>query len=572
LRAVALLAALVAAAVAAGGANAGLVRLTLDIRGAGSVNASELVGHAIGTDFVNGVCTSTNPDDRVVGKTCFRTAEDIFTPAIKLTASPASPSSNWRFGGWQGCSYKPADDSQCQAIGADFSAVNVHVTVTFDDYRAPVASFSAGPTGLVPTGLATFHFSSDESGSLQCRLDAGAWGGCTSPYSTAVGNGLHAFRIQAIDPSGNVGAEATRSWTVDFPPDTGISGGPTGRTASAAATFTFGSPDPDVAPWSYQCRLDSGAWLDCSSPRAYSGLAEGSHTFEVRARDAVNNIDPTPAVRSWIVDFSPETTIDGGPTGVTASPVATFLFSSVNGDVTGYECRLDAGAWAACSSPHSIAGLLEGSHVFTVRAKDLGSVDPTPAQRTWSVDTVAPVVTIAAGPSGPVGSSETNATFAFLGDEAGVTFRCSLDGAPYSDCVSPVSYFGLAAGTHGFSVQARDAAGNVSTAASRAWTIAAPAPPAPPAGPPPAPQPPPASPPPPRTPVVVVRCVVPKVSGKTLAAARTALKRKKCAVGKVRKAYSGRVKKGRVVAQSVKPGKRLARGAKVGLVVSRGKR
>jgi eukaryotic-like serine/threonine-protein kinase len=63
---------------------------------------------------------------------------------------------------------------------------------------------------------------------------------------------------------------------------------------------------------------------------------------------------------------------------------------------------------------------------------------------------------------------------------------------------------------------------------------------------------------------------VPSVKGKTLAAARAALAKKRCAAGKVALAYSTRVQKGRVIAQSAPAGRSLKRGSKVGLVVSRG--
>ena len=77
--------------------------------------------------------------------------------------------------------------------------------------------------------------------------------------------------------------------------------------------------------------------------------------------------------------------------------------------------------------------------------------------------------------------------------------------------------------------------------------------------------------PPPPPPPSQKKCVVPKVKGKKLAAAKTAIKRAHCSVGKVRKAFSARVKKGRVISQKPAPGKRLRAGSKVNLKVSKGK-
>jgi len=70
---------------------------------------------------------------------------------------------------------------------------------------------------------------------------------------------------------------------------------------------------------------------------------------------------------------------------------------------------------------------------------------------------------------------------------------------------------------------------------------------------------------------IPVECLVPKVTGKPLARAKRALAKAHCSVGKVTHAYS-RVKSGVVLAQKPTPGKRLPKGAKVGLVVSKGKR
>jgi beta-lactam-binding protein with PASTA domain len=45
-----------------------------------------------------------------------------------------------------------------------------------------------------------------------------------------------------------------------------------------------------------------------------------------------------------------------------------------------------------------------------------------------------------------------------------------------------------------------------------------------------------------------------------------------CALGQVNRAYSRRVRRGRIIAQSRPPGARLPRGTKVNVTVSRGRR
>jgi uncharacterized delta-60 repeat protein len=67
------------------------------------------------------------------------------------------------------------------------------------------------------------------------------------------------------------------------------------------------------------------------------------------------------------------------------------------------------------------------------------------------------------------------------------------------------------------------------------------------------------------------RCRVPNVRRKTLRAARRSITRARCTVGRVTRKPSGSVKKGRVTAQRPRAGRVVPAGAKVRLVISRGR-
>ena len=67
-------------------------------------------------------------------------------------------------------------------------------------------------------------------------------------------------------------------------------------------------------------------------------------------------------------------------------------------------------------------------------------------------------------------------------------------------------------------------------------------------------------------------CSVPRLRGLSLAAAKRSLRAKGCALGRVTKGYSRRVRRGRVIAQRPGPGLRLRRGTKIAVVLSRGRR
>src|SRR5205814_6692363 len=79
----------------------------------------------------------------------------------------------------------------------------------------------------------------------------------------------------------------------------------------------------------FACQLDASAFALCVSPQSYSGLADGSHTFQVRATDAAGNTDPTPASYTWTVDTTaPDTTITAAPPARSNSSSASFSFTS----------------------------------------------------------------------------------------------------------------------------------------------------------------------------------------------------------------------------------------------------
>ena len=77
------------------------------------------------------------------------------------------------------------------------------------DTTAPDTTLTSAPQILgLPLTLMrrlTFTFASSEPGStFECRLDAGAFVPCTSPYTTTAALGFHSFAVRARDAAGNV--------------------------------------------------------------------------------------------------------------------------------------------------------------------------------------------------------------------------------------------------------------------------------------------------------------------------------------------------------------------------------
>jgi hypothetical protein len=294
------------------------------------------------------------------------------------------------------------------------------------DTTAPETTITSGPAATTTSTSASVGFSASESGvSFSCKLDSASWAACTSPKANSgLALGQHTFSVRAADAAGNVDpTPAIRTWKVEAiappppppadttAPETSITSGPAATTSSTSASFALSANESGST---LTCKLDSGSWAACTSPKAYSGLAVGAHTFSVRATDAAGNTDATPATRSWTVEApapppadttAPETTISSGPAATTTSTSASFALSAGESGST-LACKLDSGSWAACTSPKAYSGLAVGSHTFSARATDAaGNTDATPATRSWTVEAVTP-------PPPPPPSGECTSTVA----------------------------------------------------------------------------------------------------------------------------------------------------------------
>jgi Low-density lipoprotein receptor repeat class B len=162
------------------------------------------------------------------------------------------------------------------------------------------------------------------------------------------------------------------------PPDTRILAGPEdgsiGNQTDAVVSFTG---DDDVTPpagLAFQCALDGEPFSSCESPRTISGLAEGDHTFEVRAIDEAGNVDATPARIHWIVDLTPPTlAISATPDQL--SPPNHRLEAVAIGQEA-FDANGVVAVWLAdVTSSESDEGLGDGDQPDDIQDADLGSLD-----------------------------------------------------------------------------------------------------------------------------------------------------------------------------------------------------
>jgi hypothetical protein len=310
----------------------------------------------------------------------------------------------------------------------------------------------------------------------------------TTPPTTAVKDNTPGWVVSAnagdcVDKAANKApASATKTIKIDkTAPSTDIDSAPVAVTNLGTATFKYRGSDGLSGVSKFECRLDGGTFSTCpGSGKTYSDLAEGRHTFDVRAVDVAGNPDGTPATMSWTIDTTdPGTAVASSPDPVTAATSAAFTYQGDAGTgsaVAGYECRLDETAFQACPvAGVSYTDLAAGGHRFEVRAVDaVGNVDDSPAVATWTIDLLPPDSTITAGP--PAQDRAAEATFAFDAEDAGgstvAQYECRVDDGSFQSCVSPFTVTDLSRTVHTLRVRAIDGVGNVeSTPAAYSWTV-----------------------------------------------------------------------------------------------------
>jgi FlgD Ig-like domain len=126
----------------------------------------------------------------------------------------------------------------------------------------------------------------------------------------------------------------------------------------------------------------------------------------------------------------PQTTITQAPSDDTSTSATIAFSSSASGST--FECKLDGGAFAACTSPKTYTGLALGDHTFLVRATANGVTDPTPASTSWTISAPPP----------PPGGEEPVDPPASGGGSSGSTSTGSTAGTTAGD-----SHTGTKAGT-----------------------------------------------------------------------------------------------------------------------------
>ncbi|MFN8566311.1 MAG: Ig-like domain-containing protein [Kouleothrix sp.] len=281
----------------------------------------------------------------------------------------------------------------------------------------------------------------------------------------------------------------------DLRPNTTIDSNPLNPTSSTSASFSFtGADGSGVGIAGFGCSLDGGGFSACTSPQNYSSLADGSHTFQVRAIDAAGNIDPTPATFTWTIDTTAPTvaltSATSSPTN--AAPILVSITFSEPVDIgtgvgdlsiTNGSATTPVGSGTTYTFSLTPSGQGPVTAVYLAGSAFDAAGNPNLVSNTFSItyDTVAPSVTIeqAAAQPDPTSASPINFTVTFseavagfsganvtLGGTAGATTALVTgSGTTYNVAVSGMTGSGTVIATIPANA-AQDAAGNTSTAAT----------------------------------------------------------------------------------------------------------
>jgi hypothetical protein len=265
------------------------------------------------------------------------------------------------------------------------------------DKTAPATpTITSRPPQSTSSRSATFAFNSSDGLSgltpFTCNFLTSSL--CTSPVTyTSVPDGTQGFNVTATDVAGNVSTSATVIWSVDgTPPETTLTMQPASVTSSTQAQMRWSGNDLpfNAGVTNYKCAFDSNpSYTPCFAP-LFLSAQPGTHTFSVAGIDAYGNIDPTPATVTWTVDQTPPvTTLLTKPPAIDGNVAPTFTFSATDSGgstVAESDCKIDAGAFAPCTSPFAPGLLGLGNHTFSVRSVDaVGNTEAAPVTYSWKV-------------------------------------------------------------------------------------------------------------------------------------------------------------------------------------------
>jgi PASTA domain len=391
--------------------------------------------------------------------------------------------------------------------------------------------------------------------------------------STDPTGGAGAWKKASIDPGNQLSAVSCASATlcvaVDYAGNALASTNPTGGAGKWTSTDIDGSEplrsvscatgplcvagdSNGLVMVSTDPTDNSSTWTPKAIPAGYIIAAASCPTSSFCVAGATNGVawvshDPTGSPSTWTGSSASGSVL----TSLSCSSESLCAISDLGGSIevsanlgtasptwtegynTGYgqsfvSCPSDGMCVGVYDTGNAVAGLIPPSATLGA----VGAITTTSATLTGTVN--------------PNGFKVTDCHFAYGGNPSNLTKNapCNVQpGSGTSDVAVSADLSGLAPSTfYSYALVAGNATGNAQSDTELFSTEAA---------------------------ASHVICVVPKLKGKTLAAARSAIGKAHCGVGKITRVKSSKKNKGHVISQSPAPGKHLKKGSKVALKIGK---
>jgi 6-phosphogluconolactonase (cycloisomerase 2 family) len=351
--------------------------------------------------------------------------------AVDETDDASKPSALWTFSASEAGTMEPFGDPtviDLNPYGVAFDATGQFILIPQildrDIWVYPLAApvldtvIRTAPAAYDNQASPVFDFDASYPSSYECKLDSGSFATCDRSPAIQVGaDGPHTLAVRARDAVGNVDpTPVTYSWTRDTTaPPTPAPSAPLDGTANLPPTTPFSwEPSADALSGvsGYELLVDgtpritiqpSTCGATCTAE--VSGLANGAHTWSVRATDVAGNTSQS-TVRTFSVDAEPPGMPSLlSPTGEAAvdstRPTLSWLAAIDTGSgVDHYEVSID-GQPLSSTTATSIqvpTALADGPHIWSLVAVDRVGNRSSPVSATFRTDTTPPIAHLVAGP------------------------------------------------------------------------------------------------------------------------------------------------------------------------------
>ncbi|MGK5088618.1 LamG-like jellyroll fold domain-containing protein [Bdellovibrionota bacterium FG-2] len=286
-------------------------------------------------------------------------------------------------------------------------------------------------------------------------------------------DGTYWFAVSQTNPAGTTSAAANLTWIRDTQtPTPPTITNPASSPVYSNSTVTLSGKCLSNA--TVYLTGDATASTLCVS-QSYSfevsKSVDGTYNFSISQISLAGNPSPAAPI-SWIRT----STMPSTPTltSLAQNPITTNTSTlplaggcndghtvTVSGDLTQTQlCNQQSYGFV-------VSKTLDGVYTFAIRQTSPSGINSGLISVQWTRDTVLPVTTITSTPPGQ--NLATSASFSFSTSKTNTIFQCRIDGAAYSNCLSPTSFSTMPNGTHTFEAFSADLLGNQGPTKSHTW-------------------------------------------------------------------------------------------------------